>query len=180
MRALPLVLLLAFATQARAQDSLATKPLRTLVWSELKAQGAALPGSILPATDERPFEALRVENKTGMARTITVATLDDPGITASRWMFSGEVHYEKVLGKGYLELLNHLTDGGVYFSRTLAPDGPMGWMTGSSGWRPFALPFNAWKAGNRPTRIVVSVILPQRGVVDLSPIEIYQGLDATP
>lgn len=180
MRVSLLVLSLALATPAYAQDSLSTKPLRTLLWSELKAQGAELPGTILAPTDERPFEALRVENKTGRARTITVATLVDPGITASRWMFSGHVHYEKVLGKGYLELLNQLTDGQTYFSRTLAAEGPMAWMTGNSGWRPFELPFNAWKHGNRPTKIVFNVVLPQRGVVDLSPIEIYEGFDASP
>lgn len=180
MRVSLLVLLLALATPAHAQDSLSTKPLRTIVWSELKAQGADLPGTILPPADDRSFEALRVENKTGKARTITVATLDDPGITAARWMFSGQVHYEKVLGKGYLELLNKLTDGQTYFSRTLASDGVMAYMTGNSGWRPFALPFNAWKQGNRPTRIVFNVVLPQRGVVDLSPIEIYEGFDASP
>jgi hypothetical protein len=137
------------------------------------------PGTILPASDDRRFEALRVENKTGKAKTITIATLDDPGITASQWMFSGQVHYEKVLGKGYLELLNHLTDGGVYYSRTLAADGPMGWLTGNSGWRPFELPFNAWKQGNRPTKILINVVLPQRGVVDISPIEIYEGFDVS-
>lgn len=180
MRVLSLALLLALAMPAHAQDSLATKPLRTLVWSELKAKGAEIPGTILPPTDDRPFEVLRVENKTGKPRTITVATLDDPGITASRWMFSGHVHYEKVLGKGYLELLNQLTDGNTYFSRTLAPDGSMAYMTGNSGWRPFALPFNAWKKDNRPTRIVMNVVLPQRGVVDLSAVEIYEGFDATP
>jgi hypothetical protein len=180
MRVPLLVLFLSIATPAYAQDSLSAKPLRILVWSDLKAHGANVPGTILPAADDRPFEALRVENKTGKAKTITIVTLDDAGITASRWMFSGQVHYEKVLGKGYLELLNQLTDGQTYFSRTLAPDGPMAWMTGNSGWRTFELPFNAWKQGNRPTKIVLNVVLPQRGVVDLSPIEIYEGFDASP
>ena len=175
-----LVLLILSPPTARAQDTTAFKPVRTLVWSELKAQGAEVPGTILPATTGRPFEALWVENKTGKARTITIATLDDPGITSSQWMLTGQVHYEKVLGKGYLETLNHLTDGGTYFSRTLAAEGPMAWITGNSGWRPFALPFNAMKDGNRPTKIVVNVVLPQRGVVDLSPIDILQGLDAAP
>jgi hypothetical protein len=180
--ALPFALLIA-AAPALAQDSTATdasKPLRVIVWSELKAQGADLPGTIIPPTDERPFEVLRVANQTGKPRTITVFTLDDPGITESKWMFSGEVHYEKVQGKAYLELLNHLTDGQTYFSRTLSPDGPMAWITGNSGWRPFALPFNAWKFGNRPTRIVFNVVLPQRGVIDLSPIEVHEGFAASP
>ena len=179
--------LLTAASPALAPDSTSTsastdagKPLRVIVWSELKAQGAELPGAIMPPTDERPFEVLRVANQTGKARTITVFTLDDPGITESRWMFSGEVHYEKVLGKAYLELLNQLTDGQTYISRTLSPAGPMAWITGNSGWRPFALPFNAWKAGNRPTRIVFNVVLPQRGVIDLSPIEIHEGFAASP
>ena len=171
---------LLLAVTTTAPDSLAAKPMRTLVWSALKAQGADLPGTILPATDERPFEALRFENKTGRARTFTVATLDDPGITADRWMFSGQVHYEKVLGKGYLELLNVLTDGDTYYSRTLAKTGPSAYLTGDSGWRPFALIFKAWKHGNRPKRIVLSVVLPERGVVDLSPVEIYEGFDAWP
>ncbi|HEV8479701.1 MAG TPA: hypothetical protein VGR66_02810 [Candidatus Eisenbacteria bacterium] len=189
---LSLALLVAAAT-AFAQDSTSTpsststststdadKPLRVIMWSELKAQGAELPGTIMPPTDDRPFEVLRVANQTGKPRTITVFTLAEPGITESKWMFSGEVHYEKVLGKAYLELLNQLTDGQTYFSRTLQPDGPMAWITGNSGWRPFALPFNAWKPGNRPTKIVFNVVLPQRGVIDLSPIEVHEGFAASP
>jgi hypothetical protein len=180
MRTLLLLCLFVAAAPAQAADSTAPQPIRILKWSELKAQGADLPGTILPPADDRDFEALRVENKTGKARTITIATLDSTGITESRWMFAGQVRYEKVLGKAYLELLNQLTDGQTYFSRTLDSVGPMMFLSGNSGWRPFELPFNAWKAGNRPTRIVVNVVLPQRGVVDLSPIEIYQGFDASP
>jgi hypothetical protein len=181
MEPMLLAIVLLVAT-AHAPDSLAAKPkpLRTIVWSELKAQGVELPGTILPATDERPFEALRVENNTGRARTITVATLDPPGITADRWMFSGQVHYENVLGKGYLELLNVLADGETYYSRTLSRTGPSAYLTGDSGWRPFALVFKRWKKGNRPTRILVNVVLPESGVVDLSPIDVFEGFDAWP
>ena len=176
MKRLALVLaLLALAAPARGQDGTVSKPLKIVTWSDLKESGAPIPGTILPPTEDRLFEALRVENKTGKARTITVVTLDNPGISEAQWTVTGQVRYEKVLGKGYLELLNHLSDGGVYFTRTLANDGPMGYLNGNSGWREFALPFNALKQGNRPTRLVISVVLPQRGVVDLSPLSIYQG-----
>src|SRR5262245_56237057 len=180
MRAFALLLAMAWALPAWAlpawaQDSTATKPLRVISWSALKKEGATIPGTILPATVERPFEALRVENKTDKARTITVATLDDPGVTAAQWLVAGQVQSERAVGKGYLELLNRLTDGGTYFSRTLPPGGPMGWLKGDCGWRSFALPFNALKANNRPTELVVNVVLPQRGVVYLSPLELYQG-----
>jgi hypothetical protein len=175
MKGLVLVIALVVAGPAWALDGAAPKPMRIVTWSDLKAAGAVIPGTILPPTEDRLFEALRVENKTGKARTITVVTLDDPGITESQWTVAGQVRYEKVLGKGYLELLNKLSDGGTYFTRTLAAEGPMGWLNGNSGWREFALPFNALKQGNRPTRMVINVVLPQRGVVDLSPLSIYQG-----
>ena len=180
MRRWLLILLVLGAGPAYAQDSTSAKPLRVITWSDLKAHGAEIPGTILPPTEERLFEALRVENKTGKTRTITVATIDEPGITEPQWVVTGQVRYEKVLGKAYLELLNRLPDGGVYFSRTLSPDGRMGWLTGNSGWREFALPFNAFKEGNRPKQLVFNVVLPQRGVVDLSPLTIYQGRAAGP
>ena len=180
MRYLVLLLSLLLAEPSAAQDSTVTKPFRVITWTELKKAGATLPGTILPPTADRPFEALRVENKTAKVRTFTVAKLDKPGITAAQWLVSGQVHYENVVEKGYLELLNRLTDGGVYFSRTMSPGGPMGWLSGNSGWRPFALPFNALKQGNRPTALVVNVVLPKQGVVALSPLELYQGTTASP
>ena len=175
-----LALVVALAAPARAQDMASSKPLKIVTWSDLKESGAEIPGTILPPTEERLFEALRVENKTGKPRTLTIVALDDPGITETQWTVTGQVRYEKVLGKGYLELLNRLSDGGTYYTRTLANDGPMGYLNGNSGWREFALPFNALKQGNRPTRLVINVVLPQRGVVDLSPLSIYQGTPTAP
>jgi hypothetical protein len=181
MERFALILALAcVAVPAHAQDATKAKPLRIVTWSDLKANGAEVPGTILPPTEDRLFEALRVENKTGKAKTITVFTLDEPGITEPQWVVTGQVRYEKVLGKGYLELLNRLSDGGLYFTRTLSADGPMGWITGNSGWREFALPFNALKGGNHPAKLVINVVLPQRGVVDLSPLSIYEGSPAAP
>lgn len=49
-------------------------------------------------------------------------------------------------------------------------------MTGTSGWRAFALPFDA--AGARPARLEVNVVLPGRGTVWVGPLRI--GPDASP
>jgi hypothetical protein len=72
---------------------------------------------------------------------------------------------------------NHFADGGQYFSRTLADQGPMMKLQGTSGWRSFVLPFDATGAPP-PTRLVVNVVLPGRGTVYLGPVELSEGMGA--
>ena len=70
----------------------------------------------------------------------TVLTVDEPGIRGPRYGIAGEVRHRDVQGNGYLEMWNVLPQG-RFFTRTLAPEGPMKALSGSSDWRPFLLPF---------------------------------------
>jgi hypothetical protein len=114
---------------------------------------------------------LKVVNNESRPVTVTVLTIDQPAVKGPRYSLSGEVRYENVDGAGYLELWNHFPDGGQFFSRTLADQGPMMKLGGSSGWRPFVLPFDATGAPP-PTRLVLNVVLPGRGTVYLGPLEL--------
>jgi hypothetical protein len=102
---------------------------------------------------------------------VTLLTIERPGIKGPRYGLNGQIRYEGVEGIGYLEMWNHFSDGGQYFSRTLAKEGPMMELHGKSPWRPFVLSFDA--TGSAPTtRLVFNVVLQGRGVVYLGPVEL--------
>ena len=153
--------------------ALASEPSRLVeraTWSELPV----ISGEILAPTADRPFEALRVVNDTDAPRTITVAVFERPSLREAHWVVSGRVRYESVEGHRYLEMWSHLGKSG-YFTRTLGATGPMQWLSGTSVWREFALPFDARGTKLRPDKLVVNVVLPGRGTVELSPLSIYDG-----
>lgn len=106
-------------------------------------------------------------------RRIRVAAIDRPPVAGATWHVAGRVRYQGVEGTGYLELLNFFPNG-VYFTRSLAPMGPLGNLTGSSGWRPYSLPFDASDAP-APTRLELWVVLPGPGAVELGPTAVYDG-----
>jgi hypothetical protein len=141
----------------------ATLP-RTVSWSELAAAGKLEAGKVVRDGDR---DVLEIENA-GAAKTIRLAVIDDPGITTTVWSLRGEVRYEGVEGRGYLELLNTLGSDSVYFTRSMAERGPMQYLEGSHGWRPFVLPFYSQPGAPKPTRLTFSVKLPGRGKVWLS------------
>ena len=102
---------------------------------------------------------------------MTVLTIDRPEIAGPRYSLKGQIQYEGIEGTGYLEMWNHFPDGSQYFSRTLAENGPMMKLHGSSPWRPFVLPFDASGAPT-PTRLVFNLVLEGRGIVYLGPLEL--------
>jgi hypothetical protein len=110
-----------------------------------------------------------VENTRQTPATITVWTIDRPAVAGPRYAVTGQVRYKDVEAISYLELWNHFPDGGQYFSRTLGDVGPMQKLQGSSGWRTFALPFDATGAPP-PSRLVLNVMLAGRGRVELGPL----------
>jgi hypothetical protein len=120
---------------------------------------------------------LEIKSATSRPSTTTVLTIDRPPIKGPRYRLSGRLRYESVEGAGYLEMWNHFPDGGQYFSRTLADQGPMMKLQGTSGWRSFVLPFDATGAPP-PTRLVVNVVLPGRGTVYLGPLELTEETGA--
>ena len=146
---------------------------REIRWDELQREGRLQAGSVLPPSAGAPFNSLKIEGGTGTP--VTVAIIEPPAIKGPRYAVTGQVRYESVEGVGYLEMWNHFSNGGEYFSRTLADVGPMMKLQGNSGWRPFTLPFDATGA-SAPTRLVVNVVLPGRGVVYLSPLQLVDGV----
>src|SRR5262249_48126284 len=135
-----------------------SSPVEQVNWSSK----SGLPGVVVPAQTDQPFESLRLVNAADTARTFTVAALDHPNVTQPRWVIRGRVRYEAVSGHGYLEMWNVLSKGGTYFSRTLGASGPMQWLSGTSVWREFALPFDASASPDRPRRLVVNAVRPGR------------------
>lgn len=157
-----------------ARTAGAEEILREISWSELSRKGELQSGEVLAPNNETPFEHLKIENRSGQGATFTVLLLEAPGVTQSRYAVRGNVSYRGVEGEGYLEMWNVFPNGGRYFSRTLAPSGPLKSLTGDSDWRPFVLPFFITEGDERPERLVINVVLPGEGVVVLSPLRLIQ------
>ena len=120
------------------------------------------------ATVEGPAgeQALQIEGGVG-ASNIAVLICNDPPVSSHQYMVSGRVKYDGVVGDGYLELLNDFGDRGVFFSRALDTSGPLGKLTGRSGWRDFQLPFYA-EPGMKPRRLTLNIVLPGAGRVTIT------------
>jgi len=106
--------------------------------------------------------------------------LPNPGLGMPVYALKGLVQYENVQGEGFLQLDNYFGDAGPFFTKSVAADGPLGKISGSSDWRPFALPFFA-NTGNRPDgamtlpdKLVLSLVLPGGGTVSISEVGLYQ------
>ena len=145
-------------------------------WDELQRGGRLAAGSVLPPTAEAPFSSLKIDG--GSGAPVTVVIIESPAVKGQRYAVTGQVRYEGVEGTGYLEMWSHFPNGGQYFSRTLGDAGPMMKLQGTSGWRRFTLPFNATGAPP-PTRLVVNVVLPGRGVVHLGPLQLVDDMPGT-
>lgn len=164
IKSLSVLLLLASAPGS------AEETLREIPWTAVPEPR----GTLLPPDGSTPFARLGVENARAQPTTVTVLTLERPPITAARYAIGGTVRYEGVEGTAFLEMWSVFPDGGRYFSRTLADVGPLGRLTGSSGWRPFLLPFLNREGAPPPTTLIVNVVLPGRGAVHLSPLRLLQ------
>jgi hypothetical protein len=151
----------------------AEKLVREISGSALKAGGQLQGGEVVPPGPGLPFETLRVANPEGVPRTIPLFTIDRPGVKAPRYVLRGEVSGEGIEGQGYLEMWNFFPGGGRYFSRTLAPAGPMASLGGTFRARPFVLPFTA-EPGTSPERLSVGVALPGRGAVSLGRLRLME------
>ena len=160
--------LLAAASVAGAEEKL-----RDIRWSEMPARALPEGARVEPADGDASHERLVVTNAGG-ERRITVLTIGKPGITRKTYSLRGRVRCEGVEGKAYLEMWNHFEGGHRYFTRTLGDSGPLAALSGTSGWRYFALPFHVRKAPGMPTKLVVNVVFAGKGTVRLSPMRLAQ------
>ena len=173
--ALVSVVLLSAAAPLRAERNV-----QEIRWSALKDAGRLTGGEVVPPGGGVRFESLRVTNPDGAPRTVPFLTIERPGIAGPRYALRGEVRGEDVDGQAFLEMWSFFPGGGAYFSRTLAPAGPMGALHGTFPFRAFVLPFTA-EPGMRPEKLTLGVGFPGRGSVVLGPlrlIELGPGDDA--
>lgn len=121
-------------------------------------------------------DALKVQaSSSGAALSLTA--IEQPAVGGDGYVVRGNVRYDGVEGQGYLEMWSVFPDGGRYFSRTLAEQGPQGMLSGSSDWRPFELPFHL-DGGPPPERLEIGIVLPGSGTVEIGPLELV-SLDAS-
>lgn len=150
----------------------AEEVLKELTW-EKAPEDAVLVEPKAPATQP----TLKVTGKEGGVN-VKVVSVEKPAITSDRYAITGQVRYEKVEGSGHLEMWSTFPDDNAYFSKTLAPSGPMGVIKGTSGWRKFSLPFSS-KEGYYPKELTVSVVLPGAGTVELKDLKLVQHSPTT-
>lgn len=143
-------------------------------WRAMKESGRLSVGELQRGDESGPDEYLVVTNTEDLPMSVGLLTLTDPGITATDYALTGLVSYEGVRGIGYLEMWNHFTGGGAYFSKTLGESGPMGSLQGTSNWREFSLPFLSNAETGVPNRLEFNLVLPGPGTVKLGPVRLVQ------
>ena len=108
----------------------------------------------------------------GAAGRTAIASVQRTSSSSRLFGVTGLVRYDGVGAQGYLELINHLSTGGFFFSRGLAAVGPMRALQGSSDWRPFFLPADARGAEPFVTSVDLNLTLPAGGSVALAEVAI--------
>jgi hypothetical protein len=157
-----------------AAGAAAEETVQELSWAALQQSGRISGGTVLSPDGGRDFHRLRVESPPGHAARVLVLTIERPAITRARYALTGLVRYEDVRGPGYLEMWNHFPNGGRYFTKSLAADGLLRTLDGTSDWRPFVLPFFNDDKAPPPTTLTLGVVLPGGGRVDLGPLRLAQ------
>lgn len=170
MKNLLLVVSLMFSVSAWGAE----RVVEEVSWEQVQKEGRLLSGEVVTEASSGLVCLKVVRSASGLV-TLPLAVLDTPEITRSDYVLMGQVRYEDVAGEGYLETWNHFGETERYFSRTLAPDGVMGVLSGSSGWRPFRLPFFTNDNAKHPSRIEVNLVLPGKGTVYLSELRLVQS-----
>lgn len=124
-------------------------------------------------------EPLTLHAVPGKQRHLLVV-LPQPGITSPVYALKGMLSYEGVEGAAFLQMNNDFGAEGVYFTKSLADSGPLAKISGSSGWRPFILPFHANKGRQAsgeflaPGEVTLSLHLPGAGSVSIRDVGLYQ------
>jgi hypothetical protein len=146
--------------------------IQSLAWEEVAAAKSPLPGTVSAASRGLSAASLHVVHKDGAA-ALALLTIEHPRITAAQYAVRGRVRGDNVAVGSYLEMWNHLPEG-AFFSRTLAPSGPMGRLDGTFGWRDFILPFTNREGGAPPDKLVINLVMAGPGTVEIGPLELVQ------
>ncbi len=164
-----LLVLMVFAPGAFGQEVL-----QEIEWGRLPEQQRPEGADVLPPGEGLSFEVLKIVRTDEGPHTVHLATIEEPGIDATRYAVAGRLRHEDVDGVGYMEMWSHFPDGSFFFSRTLGDTGPMQSLQGTSDWREFLLPFTTGDEPMRPSRLVINLVLPGRGAVYVSPLRVVQ------
>lgn len=150
------------ATRAVAAQDL------TIDWSR-----TIVPGGVVRA-GERPGGTPVLELRATAAgpTSLHLVTIDHPPVSGPRYVVAGQVRYEGVEGQGYLEMWTVFPNGERFFTRTLAPQGPLAAFHGESNWRRFELPFDMSGTSQVPSRLEINLVLSGPGTVWLGPIHL--------
>jgi hypothetical protein len=162
--------------------SAAEQVLKELTWEKAPDDTELVSAASRPTTRDtasttqmttKPASVALKVTSDAKGKAVTVFIIEDPAITSNRYAVTGQVRYESVRGRGYLEMWNNFPDGGAFFSRTLGSTGPMAAITGTSRWRAFLLPFTS-NPGYLPNELVVNVVLAGKGTVYLRNLKLVQ------
>jgi hypothetical protein len=161
---------------ALAGPAWAEQVLREVSWAEAAASERWSEGVELVTADaSHGFDVLRIENPTGKAKEWMILSMDKPAVTSRDYAVVGQVRYEHMEGDAYLEMLSTFEGPHTYFTRTLADSGLLKKLSGTSGWRPFALPFNVGQGKVEDLQsVTLRLIQPGRGTVELGPARLIQ------
>jgi hypothetical protein len=142
-----------------APSAWASEPSVTVDWN----QTAPLSGRVVDGAVE--------VTSSGTGGTFPLVAIADPVTSVSGYALTGRVRYRGVAGVGFLEMWSVFPNGGRYFSRTLAGDGPQARISGDSEWRDFELPFYL-NGSERPVRLELGLVLAGAGRVWIGPLEL--------
>jgi hypothetical protein len=146
---------------------------RRIDWQELAAANALKSGTVVAAEEGARGPSLRLVHEGTGAVTLSLVTIERPGIRTERYGLRGRVRYERVAAGAYLEMWSYLPEG-AFFSRALDQSGPMRRLEGSSEWRPFVLPFVNRAGGSSPQKLAFNLVLAGAGSVEIGPVELVQ------
>ena len=127
-------------------------------------------------------EPLTIEAVPGEQQHLLLV-VPQPGISSPVYALKGMLRYEDVEGDAYLQMNNDFGDTGVFFTKSMAPSGPLGKISGSSDWRPFVLPFytsqgdQASASPLAPDELTLVLHLPAAGTVAIRDVKLYQYAD---
>jgi len=144
-------------------------------WSDLARAGRIENGEVI---SEGGRNVLRIVNTNAAPKQFPLLKIENLPIGGKLYVIRGEIEYENVAGQSYLEMWSSFpgTASGApeqkYFTRTLGSNGEMAVISGSSGWREFALPFDGRAAPSKPTRLEVNLVMAGAGTVKIGALRL--------
>jgi hypothetical protein len=141
-----------------------------------------LPEGATIEVDAEHGSVLKITSTGGQNPSMELYTIKNPSIQSRAYVLHGYVRYEGMKHHkqiGFLEMWNTFQSGS-YFTRGLAPSGPMMQLMGSSGWRRFELPFLISEEGfEQPKKLQFNVNFPdlaesETGVIWISDLTLTE------